>query len=192
MLTIYYLYFNICMKRGTCMNIKKVNLQKAVGIINIILGIFQTILGVLFAFASALIVGIISAFGDGAGDTDAVSAVLGTIIVATGIIILAFGIVMIIMSAKLLGNPKPLPDGRIHERSGCVIFLLIVNILMAFTSLSSLFSEFDIFMLIILFVYIAAAVLAIVSLTMRHGNTPNNDYGPQDPAPYEQHFDNRY
>lgn len=98
------------------MNYKKVKLQKAVGIINLIFGIILALGGLVFMFWSRWIVELIKSSVD-PSQTDFVDSIFTSVVIIAGVILIAVSVVMIVFSVKLLKSPQIKADGRINERT---------------------------------------------------------------------------
>lgn len=161
------------------MNIKKVNMQKAVGIINLIVAILMTIGGLVIVLFSKMIVDILmEALEQAQGaDTAALASMMGTFLLVMGIIIIPISIVMIVFSAKLIKAPNKKADGSFAERNGIVIFFLILNIIFIIGNISNFFVEgmFNFTTILYMAVYIASIVLSIMALKEKHFNTESEN-----------------
>ena len=159
------------------MNYKKVKLQKAVGIINLIFGIILALGGLLFMLWTRWIVDLIKSSID-PSQTNIVDSIFTSLVIITGVILIAVSVVMIVFSVKLLKSPEIKADGRINERNGIVIFFVVIDLLSVLGSLSDMFmGEFDFTMIIVMAAYLAAAIVGIISLKEAHHLPENANYG---------------
>lgn len=159
------------------MNYKKVKLQKAVGIINLIFGIILALGGLLFMLWTRWIVDLIKSSID-PSQTDIVDSIFTSLVIITGVILIAVSVVMIVFSVKLLKSPQIKADGRINERNGIVIFFVVIDLLSVLGSLSDMFmGEFDFTTIIVMAAYLAAAIVGIISLKEAHHLPENANYG---------------
>ncbi len=158
------------------MNYKKVKLQKAVGIINLIFGIILALGGLVFMFWSRWIVELIKSSVD-PSQTDFVDSIFTSVVIIAGVILIAVSVVMIVFSVKLLKSPQIKADGRINERNGIVIFFVVIDLLSVLSSLYDMFmGEFDFTTIIVMAAYLAAAIVGIISLKEAHHLPENANY----------------
>ena len=153
------------------MNEKKVRLEKSVGIINLILGIFETIGGFLFLVLSGTIAEMFNGTFGNAG-TGAASAgnVMTAIVIVAGVLMMILGIIMIVLASRLIRTPSVSDNGVIADRKGIVIFFLVINIIAFLGSIMNFFggAAMAVSSIVVMLAYLASAILAGLSLRERH------------------------
>ncbi len=153
------------------MNEKKVRLEKSVGIINLILGIFETIGGFLFLVLSGTIAEMFNGtFGNaGTGAATAGNVMTAGVIVA-GVLMMILGIIMIVLASRLIRTPSVSDNGVIADRKGIVIFFLVINIIAFLGSIMNFFggAAMAVSSIVVMLAYLASAILAGLSLRERH------------------------
>lgn len=84
------------------MNEKKVRLEKSVGIINLILGIFETIGGFLFLVLSGTIAEMFNGtFGNAGTGAATAGNVMTAVVIVAGVLMMILGIIMIVLASRL-------------------------------------------------------------------------------------------
>ena len=150
---------------------KKVRLEKSVGIINLILGIFETIGGFLFLVLSGTIAEMFNGtFGNaGTGAATAGNVMMAVVIVA-GVLMMILGIIMIVLASRLIRTPSVSDNGVIADRKGIVIFFLVINIIAFLGSIMNFFggAAMAVSSIVVMLAYLASAILAGLSLRERH------------------------
>ena len=153
------------------MNEKKVRLEKSVGIINLILGIFETIGGFLFLVLSGTIAEMFNGtFGNaGTGAATAVN-VMTAVVIVSEVLMMILGIIMIVLASRLIRTPSVSDNGVIADRKGIVIFFLVINIIAFLGSIMNFFggAAMAVSSIVVMLAYLASAILAGLSLRERH------------------------
>lgn len=122
------------------MNEKKVRLEKSVGIINLILGIFEVVGGLLYLLLSSTIAGMFNGtIGQNGTGAAAAGNVMTAVIIVSGVLMMIFGIIMIVLAARLIRTPQISDNGVVADRKGIVIFFLVINIIAFLGSVMNFF-----------------------------------------------------
>ena len=122
------------------MNEKKVRLEKSVGIINLILGIFETIGGFLFLVLSGTIAEMFNGtFGNAGTGAATAGNVMTAVVIVAGVLMMILGIIMIVLASRLIRTPSVSDNGVIADRKGIVIFFLVINIIAFLGSIMNFF-----------------------------------------------------
>ncbi len=153
------------------MNEKKVRLEKSVGIINLILGIFETIGGFLFLVLSGTIAEMFNGTFGNAGTGAAPSGnVMTAVVIVAGVLMMILGIIMIVLASRLIRTPSVSDNGVIADRKGIVIFFLVINIIAFLGSIMNFFggAAMAVSSIVVMLAYLASAILAGLSLRERH------------------------
>ena len=153
------------------MNEKKVRLEKSVGIINLILGIFETIGGFLFLVLSGTIAEMFNGTFGNAGTGAATAGNLMTaVVIVAGVLMMILGIIMIVLASRLIRTPSVSDNGVIADRKGIVIFFLVINIIAFLGSIMNFFggAAMAVSSIVVMLAYLASAILAGLSLRERH------------------------
>ena len=153
------------------MNEKKVRLEKSVGIINLILGIFETIGGFLFLVLSGTIAEMFSGTVGNAGTGAATAGnVMTAVVIVAGVLMMILGIIMIVLASRLIRTPSVSDNGVIADRKGIVIFFLVINIIAFLGSIMNFFggAAMAVSSIVVMLAYLASAILAGLSLRERH------------------------
>ena len=149
------------------MNEKKVRLEKSVGIINLILGIFETIGGFLFLVLSGTIA---ETFGNAGTGAATAGNVMTAVVIVAGVLMMILGIIMIVLASRLIRTPSVSDNGVIADRKGIVIFFLVINIIAFLGSIMNFFggTAMAVSSIVVMLAYLASAILAGLSLRERH------------------------
>ena len=153
------------------MNEKKVRLEKSVGIINLILGIFETIGGFLFLVLSGTIAEMFNGtFGNAGTGAATAGNVMTAVVIVAGVLMMILGIIMIVLASRLIRTPSVSDNGVIADRKGIVIFFLVINIIAFLGSIMNFFggAAMAVSSLVVMLAYLASAILAGISLRERH------------------------
>jgi hypothetical protein len=153
------------------MNEKKVRLEKSVGIINLILGIFETIGGFLFLVLSGTIAEMFNGtFGNAGTGAATAGNVMTAVVIVAGVLMMILGIIMIVLASRLIRTPSVSDNGVIADRKGIVIFFLVINIIAFLGSIMNFFggAAMAVSSLVVMLAYLASAILAGLSLRERH------------------------
>ena len=153
------------------MNEKKVRLEKSVGIINLILGIFETIGGFLFLVLSGTIAEMFNGtFGDAGTGAATAGNVMTAVVIVAGVLMMILGIIMIVLASRLIRTPSVSDNGVIADRKGIVIFFLVINIIAFLGSIMNFFggAAMAVSSIVVMLAYLASAILAGLSLRERH------------------------
>ena len=153
------------------MNEKKVRLEKSVGIINLILGIFETIGGFLFLVLSGTIAEMFNGtFGNAGTGAATAGNVMTAVVIVAGVLMMILGIIMIVLASRLIRTPSVSDNGVIADRKGIVIFFLVINIIAFLGSIMNFFggAAMAVSSIVVLLAYLASAILAGLSLRERH------------------------
>lgn len=153
------------------MNEKKVRLEKSVGIINLILGIFETIGGFLFLVLSGTIAEMFNGTLGNAGTGAATAGnVMTAVVIVAGVLMMILGIIMIVLASRLIRTPSVSDNGVIADRKGIVIFFLVINIIAFLGSIMNFFggTAMAVSSIVVMLAYLASAILAGLSLRERH------------------------
>lgn len=153
------------------MNEKKVRLEKSVGIINLILGIFEAVGGLLYLLLSSTIAGMFNGtIGQNGTGAAAAGNVMTAVVIVSGVLMMIFGIIMIVLAARLIRTPQISDNGVVADRKGIVIFFLVINIIAFLGSIMNFFggAAMAISSVVIMLAYLASAILAGLSLKERH------------------------
>lgn len=153
------------------MNEKKVRLEKSVGIINLILGIFETIGGFLFLVLSGTIAEMFNGTFGNAGTCAATAGnVMTAVVIVAGVLMMILGIIMIVLASRLIRTPSVSDNGVIADRKGIVIFFLVINIIAFLGSIMNFFggAAMAVSSIVVMLAYLASAILAGLSLRERH------------------------
>ena len=153
------------------MNEKKVRLEKSVGIINLILGIFETIGGFLFLVLSGTIAEMFNGtFGNAGTGAATAGNVMTAVVIVAGVLMMILGIIMIVLASRLIRTPSVSDNGVIADRKGIVIFFLVINIIAFLGSIMNFFggAEMAVSSIVVMLAYLASAILAGLSLRERH------------------------
>ena len=148
------------------MNEKKVRLEKSVGIINLILGIFETIGGFLFLVLSGTIAEMFNGtFGNAGTGAATAGNVMTAVVIVAGVLMMILGIIMIVLASRLIRTPSVSDNGVIADRKGIVIFFLafLGSIMNFFGGAAMAVSS-----IVVMLAYLASAILAGLSLRERH------------------------
>ena len=166
------------------MNEKKVRLEKSVGIINLILGIFETIGGFLFLVLSGTIAEMFNGtFGNAGTGAATAGNVMTAVVIVAGVLMMILGIIMIVLASRLIRTPSVSDNGVIADRKGIVIFFLVINIIAFLGSIMNFFggAAMAVSSIVVMLAYLASAILAGLSLRERHDGSYarriNNYYG---------------
>ena len=153
------------------MNEKKVRLEKSVGIINLILGIFETIGGFLFLVLSGTIAEMFNGtFGNAGTGAATAGNVMTAVAIVAGVLMMILGIIMIVLASRLIRTPSVSDNGVIADRKGIVIFFLVINIIAFLGSIMNFFggAAMAVSSIVVMLAYLASAILAGLSLRERH------------------------
>ena len=153
------------------MNEKKVRLEKSVGIINLILGIFETIGGFLFLVLSGTIAEMFNGtFGNAGTGAATAGNVMTAVVIVAGVLMMILGIIMIVLASRLIRTPSVSDNGVIADRKGIVIFFLVINIIAFLGSIMNFFggTAMAVSSRVVMLAYLASAILAGLSLRERH------------------------
>ena len=153
------------------MNEKKVRLEKSVGIINLILGIFETIGGFLFLVLSGTIAEMFNGtFGNAGTGAATAGNVMTAVVIVAGVLMMILGIIMIVLASRLIRTPSVSDNGVISDRKGIVIFFLVINIIAFLGSIMNFFggAAMAVSSIVVMLAYLASAILAGLSLRERH------------------------
>lgn len=153
------------------MNEKKVRLEKSVGIINLILGIFETIGGFLFLVLSGTIAEMFNGtFGNASTGAATAGNVMTAVVIVAGVLMMILGIIMIVLASRLIRTPSVSDNGVIADRKGIVIFFLVINIIAFLGSIMNFFggAAMAVSSIVVMLAYLASAILAGLSLRERH------------------------
>ena len=153
------------------MNEKKVRLEKSVGIINPILGIFETIGGFLFLVLSGTIAEMFNGtFGNAGTGAATAGNVMTAVVIVAGVLMMILGIIMIVLASRLIRTPSVSDNGVIADRKGIVIFFLVINIIAFLGSIMNFFggAAMAVSSIVVMLAYLASAILAGLSLRERH------------------------
>lgn len=153
------------------MNEKKVRLEKSVGIINLILGIFETIGGFLFLVLSGTIAEMFNGtFGNAGTGAATAGNVMTAVVIVAGVLMMILGIIMIVLASRLIRTPSVSDNGVIADRKGIVIFFLVINIIAFLGSIMNFFggAAMAVSSIVVILAYLASAILAGLSLRERH------------------------
>ena len=153
------------------MNEKKVRLEKSVGIINLILGIFETIGGFLFLVLSGTIAEMFNGtFGNAGTGAATAGNVMTAVVIVAGVLMMILGIIMIVLASRLIRTPSVSDNGVIADRKGIVIFFLVINIIAFLGSIMNFFggAAMAVSSIVVMLAYLASAILARLSLRERH------------------------
>ena len=153
------------------MNEKKVRLEKSVGIINLILGIFETIGGFLFLVLSGTIAEMFNGtFGNAGTGAATAGNVMTAVVIVAGVLMMILGIIMIVLASRLIRTPSVSDNGVIADRKGFVIFFLVINIIAFLGSIMNFFggAAMAVSSIVVMLAYLASAILAGLSLRERH------------------------
>ncbi len=153
------------------MNEKKVRLEKSVGIINLILGIFETIGGFLFLVLSGTIAEMFNGtFGNVGTGAATAGNVMTAVVIVAGVLMMILGIIMIVLASRLIRTPSVSDNGVIADRKGIVIFFLVINIIAFLGSIMNFFggAAMAVSSIVVMLAYLASAILAGLSLRERH------------------------
>lgn len=153
------------------MNEKKVRLEKSVGIINLILGIFETIGGFLFLVLSGTIAEMFNGtFGNAGTGAATAGNVMTAVVIVAGVLMMILGIIMIVLASRLIRTPSVSDNGVIADRKGIVIFFLVINIIAFLGSIMNFFggAAMAVSSIVAMLAYLASAILAGLSLRERH------------------------
>ena len=153
------------------MNEKKVRLEKSVGIINLILGIFETIGGFLFLVLSGTIAEMFNGtFGNAGTGAATAGNVMTAVVIVAGVLMMILGIIMIVLASRLIRTPSVSDNGVIADRKGIVIFFLVINIIAFLGSIMNFFggAAMAVSSIVVMPAYLASAILAGLSLRERH------------------------
>lgn len=153
------------------MNEKKVRLEKSVGIINLILGIFETIGGFLFLVLSGTIAEMFNGtFGNAGTGAATAGNVMTAVVIVAGVLMMILGIIMIVLASSLIRTPSVSDNGVIADRKGIVIFFLVINIIAFLGSIMNFFggAAMAVSSIVVMLAYLASAILAGLSLRERH------------------------
>ena len=153
------------------MNEKKVRLDKSVGIINLILGIFETIGGFLFLVLSGTIAEMFNGtFGNAGTGAATAGNVMTAVVIVAGVLMMILGIIMIVLASRLIRTPSVSDNGVIADRKGIVIFFLVINIIAFLGSIMNFFggAAMAVSSIVVMLAYLASAILAGLSLRERH------------------------
>lgn len=150
---------------------KKVRLEKSVGIINLILGIFETIGGFLFLVLSGTISEMFNGtFGNAGTGAATAGNVMTAVVIVAGVLMMILGIIMIVLASRLIRTPSVSDNGVIADRKGIVIFFLVINIIAFLGSIMNFFggAAMAVSSIVVMLAYLASAILAGLSLRERH------------------------
>ena len=153
------------------MNEKKVRLEKSVGIINLILGIFETIGGFLFLVLSGTIAEMFNGtFGNAGTGAATAGNVMTAVVIVAGVLMMILGIIMIVLASRLIRTPSVSDNGVIADRKGIVIFFLVINIIAFLGSIMNFFggAAMAVSSIVVMLAYLASAILAGLSPRERH------------------------
>ena len=153
------------------MNEKKVRLEKSVGIINLILGIFETIGGFLFLVLSGTIAEMFNGtFGNAGTGAATAGNVMTAVVIVAGVLMMILGIIMIVLASRLIRTPSVSDNGVIADRIGILIFFLVINIIAFLGSIMNFFggAAMAVSSIVVMLAYLASAILAGLSLRERH------------------------
>lgn len=153
------------------MNEKKVRLEKSVGIINLILGIFETIGGFLFLVLSGTIAEMFNGtFGNAGTGAATAGNVMTAVVIVAGVLMMILGIIMIVLASRLIRTPSVSDNGVIADRKGIVIFFLVINIIAFLGSIMNFFggAAMAVSSIVVMLAYLASAILAGLFLRERH------------------------
>ena len=153
------------------MNEKKVRLEKSVGLINLILGIFETIGGFLFLVLSGTIAEMFNGtFGNAGTGAATAGNVMTAVVIVAGVLMMILGIIMIVLASRLIRTPSVSDNGVIADRKGIVIFFLVINIIAFLGSIMNFFggAAMAVSSIVVMLAYLASAILAGLSLRERH------------------------
>lgn len=153
------------------MNEKKVRLEKSVGIINLILGIFETIGGFLFLVLSGTIAEMFNGtFGNAGTGAATAGNVMTAVVIVAGVLMMILGIIMIVLASRLIRTPSVSDNGVIADRKGIVIFFLVINIIAFLGSIMNFFggAAMAVSSIVVMLAYLASGILAGLSLRERH------------------------
>lgn len=153
------------------MNEKKVRLEKSVGIINLILGIFETIGGFLFLVLSGTIAEMFNGtFGNAGTGAATAGNVMTAVVIVAGVLMMILGIIMIVLASRLIRTPSVSDNGVIADRKGIVIFFLVINIIAFLGSIMNFFggAAMAVSSIVVMLAYLASAILAGLYLRERH------------------------
>ena len=150
---------------------KKVRLEKSVGIINLILGIFETIGGFLFLVLSGTIAEMFNGtFGNAGTGAATAGNVMTAVVIVAGVLMMILGIIMIVLASRLIRTPSVSDNGVIADRKGIVIFFLVINIIAFLGSIMNFVggAAMAVSSIVVMLAYLASAILAGLSLRERH------------------------
>ena len=153
------------------MNEKKVRLEKSVGIINLILGVFETIGGFLFLVLSGTIAEMFNGtFGNAGTGAATAGNVMTAVVIVAGVLMMILRIIMIVLASRLIRTPSVSDNGVIADRKGIVIFFLVINIIAFLGSIMNFFggAAMAVSSIVVMLAYLASAILAGLSLRERH------------------------
>ena len=146
-------------------------LEKSVGIINLILGIFETIGGFLFLVLSGTIAEMFNGtFGNAGTGAATAGNVMTAVVIVAGVLMMILGIIMIVLASRLIRTPSVSDNGVIADRKGIVIFFLVINIIAFLGSIMNFFggAAMAVSSIVVMLAYLASAILAGLSLRERH------------------------
>ena len=146
-------------------------MQKSVGIINLILGIFETIGGFLFLVLSGTIAEMFNGtFGNAGTGAATAGNVMTAVVIVAGVLMMILGIIMIVLASRLIRTPSVSDNGVIADRKGIVIFFLVINIIAFLGSIMNFFggAAMAVSSIVVMLAYLASAILAGLSLRERH------------------------
>ena len=155
------------------MNEKKVRLEKSVGIINLILGIFETIGGFLFLVLSGTIAEMFNGtFGNAGTGAATAGNVMTAVVIVAGVLMMILGIIMIVLASRLIRTPSVSDNGVIADRKGIVIFFLVINIIAFLGSIMNFFggAAMAVSSIVVMLAYLASAILAGLSRERHDGS----------------------
>ena len=144
------------------MNEKKVRLEKSVGIINLILGIFETIGGFLFLVLSGTIAEMFNGtFGNAGTGAATAGNVMTAVVIVAGVLMMILGIIMIVLASRPIRTPTVSDNGVIADRKGIVIFFLVINIIAFLGSIMNFFggAAMAVSSIVVMLAYLASAIL---------------------------------
>lgn len=146
-------------------------MEKSVGIINLILGIFETIGGFLFLVLSGTIAEMFNGtFGNAGTGAATAGNVMTAVVIVAGVLMMILGIIMIVLASRLIRTPSVSDNGVIADRKGIVIFFLVINIIAFLGSIMNFFggAAMAVSSIVVMLAYLASAILAGLSLRERH------------------------
>ena len=144
---------------------------KSVRIINLILGIFETIGGFLFLVLSGTIAEMFNGtFGNAGTGAATAGNVMTAVVIVAGVLMMILGIIMIVLASRLIRTPSVSDNGVIADRKGIVIFFLVINIIAFLGSIMNFFggAAMAVSSIVVMLAYLASAILAGLSLRERH------------------------